>query len=338
MEYHHYQTMLDEFVKDDKSRRKLHPMELFEQEMENLKAYSFREETTRTKRILRLSCEYGWQTEGRPYYNIHPQMVRALMKTNLDKIPASMIEIPDFRALCFRFAEPVPTRVVDNSGFHAVADENLAGLPICARSVLFSKFSSEESDSFIISIDEGFRVAGSGCNRMLANVYVLEVKNEETIPEALSRTVHETSSSQGALMLLQKEQLENLFRVIIATGFLANTPEDNLVTQDILAKDLPKYTEAIKNNDVDAIKVIEDRARRRKGLGWNVGTSEMILGEVGRLSNSRGGTGDGNELSFSHLRGGHPHVVRYGPGKTKAKLKWFRPTRVRPDLPFKEST
>jgi hypothetical protein len=336
MEYHHYQTMLDEFVKEDKSRRKLHLMKLFEQEMENLKLYSFREETTRTKRILRLSCEYGWQTEGRPYYNIHPQMVRALMKTNLDSIPAKMIEIPDFRGLCFRFAEPVPTRVVDNTGFHAVADETLTDLPICARSVLFSKFSSEESDSFIVSIDEGFRVEGKGCTRMLANVYVLEVKNEETIPEALSRLIGDSESTQSLMMRLQREQLENLFRVIIATGFLANTPEDNLVTQDILSKDLPKYTAAIRDNDVNAIKVIEDRARRRKGLGWNVGTSEMVLGEVGRLSGSRGGTGDGNELSYSHLRGGHPHVVRYGPGKTKAKIKWFRPTRVRPDLPFKD--
>jgi hypothetical protein len=59
----------------------------------------------------------------------------------------------------------------------------------------------------------------------------------------------------------------------------------------------------------------------------------MFLGEVPAWS-SGSCAERRREHSHAHIRAGHFHAVRYGQGRRSVKVKWFRPTVVRPDLGF----
>lgn len=361
MQFHDWQTMFDEFVKSDKSLRKVPLDHLALMEYENIESSPFRIEANRTKRFLRLGIEYSWCAAGKPYYKVHPLMVRKLSKIDLDKIPVEFVEVPcvsdkddPFRTVCFRFAEDVPIQYTDaHAGVTMVYGKSIEESPIYVRSVLFARVSPNmgqqiknklptdwghvdffKEDNFIFVFDEGFRAKQENIERTLCNSIVIGVRKDETISKAIERGINE-DSILSKLSCTLKQRLENLFRIIISVGFLANAPEDGLIVLDILNKDKAAYETALKTGDQDRIRVIEERARRRGHNGWNVGTNEIFVGELPLLGGGKTSENGGNELRWSHIRGGHPHAVRFGPGKRKVKIKWFRPTRVRRDLPFK---
>ncbi len=340
-------------------------------EMNNILTSPFRDQSNRWRRMIRLMGEGAWVASGRPYYNIHPQMVKSLCNTNLDKIPAEFIEVPaNLPAVVFRFADPIPTRYTDNIGCTVVKAENIDS-PIYCRSVLFGKVPNADpdvvaqrikqtvsqmgsyatesveklilraqddqkdiTDFLVMCIDEGFRLKDHGVERTLCNTITIQCRPGQTISQAIETTVENAATKEQVVMLSMGERLKNLIRVIISSGFLANCPEDGLVVPDVLSNDRASYREAEKRGDQIAMNTIAERAKRRGKFGFNIGTSEMFVGE----SESFGGKTSeetGRQLSHSHIRGGHPHAVRYGEGKNKVKIKWFRPTRIRPDLPFK---
>ena len=363
MEFHSWQTMIDEFKKvnaKDKSLRGLSNKELYEIEMRNIQQTNFKDQSNKTKRMLRLMMEYLWMNQGRPYYNIHPQLVSSLCKTNLDKIPASFIEMPNnFKNVCFRFSSPIPTRYTDNSGLALVSDDSIQDLPIYCKSALFTIIDVNEtsvnwlkenkidlksphlenlvgSKQLNIFIDEGFRLNFEGVDRVMCNNISLIIKPDQTIPQAIEENLlHlKKTSPERYMYLAMGDRLINLFKVIISAGFLANTPDEGLVVPDVLSKDKDNYIAAVNRGDKEKIEEIITRAKNRDKFGYNVGTNEMFVGEK-ELTKREPSTLTGRELEYSHIRGGHPHAVRYGEGKKQVKIKWYRPTRIREDLPFK---
>lgn len=356
MNFHSWQTLVEEARKmRGKEYRKLPIQAQYAEEMSSLASFPFQQESTRTKRLIRLALEVAWDHAGRPYYNIHPQMALKLARTNLDKIPARYIEIPEnFKCIHIRFNEDVPIKMTPRGApVHVMADSSVDKNGLYFRSALFGRFNFDDEpmmqhipdaigeDQFVLIVDEGFRGEvpldnGGTAVRMLCNTIRLGMRPDETIPEAIERAIDEAAESTDGIMLMaMKERLMNLFRVIISTGFLANCPEDQLLTPEILAKDKGKYKEAQLRGDDAAIKTIVERAQRRGRKGWNVGTDELFVSNSA-LQPKVESTGTGKELQYSHIRSGHPHAVRYGPGKERVKIKWFRPIRVREDLPFKE--
>ena len=347
--------MFDEYIKQDKSLRGASLEDLLMMEFKNINSSSFKLEANRTKRLMRLNLEYSWCKSGKPYYKVHPVMVKKLSKINLDKIPVEFIEVPEFDSVCFRFAEDIPTRYIDaHAGITAIRDESINASPIYARSAIFSRIRRSDpkyksaidyvqkttgdinalnDDNFIIVLDEGFRAKQEHVDRTLCNSIIISIHQGEMISQAIERTISE-DSVMSKLPTNLKSRLENLFRVIISVGFMANAPEDNLIVPDIINRDKENYDNAVAKNDVGKIKEIVDRSRNRGHNGWNVGTNEIFVDERSSVKHSEGGIG--NELQYSHIRGGHPHTVRFGEGKKRIKIKWFRPTRVRADLPFKQ--
>lgn len=352
MEYYSWQTMFEEFRRQHKHDPKIREMqddEIILREAQNIMGTSFKDLNNSWKRLIRLRCEYEWLYSGKPYYNIHPQMVRSLCKTNLSKIPADLIEIPhNLNTVVFRFAEPVVTRYVDNNGMTVVKDDAVQKSPVYCRSVMFSKLRLKDepdvrkidpklvgSDQLMLILDEGFRLKTESGDRTLCNTFLLTAFPGKTIPEAIEDTMNSVSEKEFMVYKGMGHRLVNLFRVIISSGFLANSPEDGLIKPDVLNSDKKKFAEAQTKNDTKAIQNIVNRARKQGKHGYNIGTNEMFVGSFSKLSQTELSASTGKELSFSHIRGGHPHAVRFGEGKNKVKIKWFRPTRVRPDLPFK---
>jgi hypothetical protein len=355
MQFPPWQTLIDEASRcHDKQWRRQPLHQQYADEFKTICTYPFRDETTRLNRIIRMAIETQWHRDGRPYYNIHPQMAKKLVKTNLDRIPARYIEIPnEFKCVHVRFAENIPLRMMANVGFNVALSPEIQNSLLGCRSVLFGRFSFDDEpmakellpqiigeEQFVMIVDEGARTEvpgndGKPVQRMLCNLFHFGIRPEETIPAAIDRTIEESKDAVRILSLLHmRERLTNLFRVLITTGFLANCPEDMVVLPEILSKDTSKYEEAVAKQDRDAMDRIVARSQRRGKKGWNVGTDEMFLPHS-PAPKSSSSTPTGKELQWSHLRSGHPHAVRYGHKKSKVKIKWFRGTRVREDLPFK---
>ncbi len=352
MQFHQWQTLLDEAGQiHGKEWRRKPAVEQYEEELRSLIMHPFQNEATRSRRIIRLGIEIDWMRQGRPYYNVHPQMALKLAKTNLDKIPAKFIEVPGgFPTICIRFTDNIPIRVMPiGQGFHASAFPELKDAPVGFRSVLFGKFNFDHDefaqslspnmigqDQYVLCVDEGCRAQYPNTNiyRTLCNTVIFGVKPEETIPEAIDRATAEVKGTmEEAMFLAMRTRLENLFRIIITTGFLSNCPEDMLVIPDVLADDRQRYWDALQKGLGDDAARIAARAKRRGKLGWNVGTNEMFVGARPFQPSHKAGDGS-RELYYSHIREGHPHAVRFGPEKSQVKIKWYRAIRVRSDLPF----
>ena len=349
MLFHPWSALIDERSKiEGKSSRRKSDVQKFREELDNIRQHRFKKESVRTLRLMRFSVEMDWVRAGRPYYNVHPQMALKLAKANLDNIPARYIEIPNnFNAVHIRFSDDIPTVMMGTGGDGAqlAIGAKKSNSPTGARSALFGRYNFDDDplmnlvpeekgkDVYVLVIDEGARCMAEGIQRALCNTFYFHISPDQTIPEAINATIEECGDSwEGAHLSFMRERLENLFRIIITIGFLADSPD--IVIPEVLSADKNKFDKAMEDMDAEAMERIIAKSRRRGKKGWNVGTSEMFVGERPAKPSSRG-TGTGKELKWSHIRGGHPHAVRYGQGKTKVKIKWFRPSRVREDLPFK---
>ncbi|TWU49347.1 hypothetical protein Poly59_39610 [Rubripirellula reticaptiva] len=127
----------------------------------------------------------------------------------------------------------------------------------------------------------------------------------------------------------RREVIENCIRLVATVGLIANCPEDNLLEYDVLAKDKQRFKSASPKRKEELIA----KARRRGKIGWNVGTNELFIGEQ-PLGESGSAAAPRGSHNHAHIRTGHLHAVRFGKGRKQVKIKWFRPTVVRPDLPF----
>jgi hypothetical protein len=287
-----------------------------------IEQYQFAFESNRQKRLLRNQAEYAWEKSGRPYYNLHPQLVPAISKTNLETIPARFIEVPgNFPAVNLRFS---------------TTEHRFS--PIMG--MLFAK----QSDGFRLFVDIGRREAFNGYPVTLCQTLHLPfAEGDESIPIVLERLLDrcvakaaETSTKDNAnevIMLMSSfDWYLDILRIAVTVGFLANQ-NDEMIVRDVLSKERAAHAEAIKRGNDSRRSKIENRAARRGKLGWNVGTNEMFVDWYPPKQQELP-EGVRGPHKFAHIRTGHFHAVRCGKSRSQVKVKWFRPTVVRPDLPF----
>ena len=286
--------------------------------------------------MLRLGEEYLWLLDGKPYYNVHPNLVRQLCRCNLEKLPASYLEIPGgFDTVLIRFSEPVPDLVVGDSEYVRciLMARTLVDLPEDDFCALYEhgrrpRQLSSAANRLTLRIDLGDRGECDELSYIREWVIGVRLLPDRTLDEEFA--AFESSAPELiAPGTRRREVLENCLRLIASVGLIANSPEDNLLQYDVLSKDRQSFAKA----DGERRQQLINKARRRGKYGWNVGTNELFLGNLTRWSDSATGKSR-REHSHAHIRTGHLHAVRCGPGRKDVKIKWFRPTVVRPDLPF----
>lgn len=341
MQYHEWQTFFDEAGRLLPHEKALSLHARSKVEHDRISRVRYRRPYNRMLKLSRLGTETHWVEDGKPYYKVHPKIVGQLARTNLDKIPARMIEIPcGYRAISVRFSEDIPiVRATDESLKYVAFDP---GSQLGVRAALFGRVTDPDEPGnqiLCLNFDTGYRRHIEGQDCMLCHTIPFDIEGDETIPQALARNAARYAGGDWEILrqsfLLQQPTIEALFRIVVTVGFLADQTDDNLIVPDVLKDDEDRYKRAVQAGDAEAVKRLHERAsKRRNAVGWNVGTNEMFV----ERHRSRGSSGDyeptGDELEYSHFRSGHPHAVRYGKGKSKVKIKWFRTIRVRPDLPF----
>lgn len=275
---------------------------------------------------FRLTMETYWYADGKPYYNVHPQLVPKLARINLEKIPANLIVVPDpFITVHVALAEDHPeltmTEEVPVQGYRSKnipAGTAVKGILMSDRRAMSDR---HRSDYILFCLDFGVY---NEFQQPTYLIFSLNLEEGQSLAEALESCLDDERSDN------YRTVCANALRLATTIGFLANSKSE-LIEPDVLSKCRQQY----ERGDEDTRKRIVEKSHRKGKLGYNVGNDLMFLGPQSTRSGGPKGTGEGRELQWQHLRGGHPHPVRYGEGKRLVKIMWFQPTQVRPDLPFK---
>lgn len=242
--------------------------------------------------------EWNYIDNGRPYYRVYPAVLDMLMHVGID-LPTSVLKLP-FNVFCIRLPEEPRIWVNQEKNFYI-------------RSFLVGENLINDHRSVYLWIDQNeFDQFGAE-----VITYSQLLCNNHTIEEAIDALPKQPTD-------LSDELNHNLVRLAVSVCFLA-TGSDRLISPDVLSKDLAAWLEAVRKSDGGRQKVIEDRARRRGKLGWNVGSRELV--------HSRSLKGDesglGHQLSFQHQRSAHFRLLPSG------SITFIRQATVRPDLPPK---
>jgi len=276
--------------------------------------------------INQFNSELDWYRGKQPYYKVYPDYVELFMKTKLH-VPTKFLRLP-FSSILIRFPK-------ENTY------PNASGHPV--RTILASEYNSElligdpvpgEKRRMQIWIDIGEKESDFGkfdlSKTLDGPVYsfchlIMKDDENDTIEDAFYRLPPGYKFESG--ILITEKFMEYCLRIVSAVAFLA-TGADQLIQPDILTKDQSKYEEA----SPERKKQLVEKSLKRGKHGFTVG-KESVIGKHW-LSHSKN-IGTGKALKYSHLRSGHFHVVRYGPGKRLSRVDFFQQIRVKPELPLK---
>jgi hypothetical protein len=290
----------------------------------------------------RTKVDQMWLTAGKPYYNIHSKLAPKFCKVNLNKIPSNTVETP-FGISCvnMRFDQQhdgLTMKAAEGSSRQDQWWNHGEGVSKGAwvRSFMLMRPTTEilrlcfrgtimlgsQEQVLMLYIDTGSKTKYGVHIHMAAP---LICRNGVSLNDAIQECCDYSIDAGSAF----QEVVANCCRIAVTVGFLANA-DDSMIDPDIIPRLKDRYANAKPN---ERPKIIAE-SQRLGGSGFNVGNDIMFLGTQ-PVQGRRQSEKTGRELQYQHLRDGHPHAVRYGPKRSLVKIMWIRPTRVRPDLPFK---
>lgn len=287
-----------------------------------------RYETFRQWRMppYRLTADVLWEKHGRPYYNVHRGLVPKLCRINLAKIPAALLQVPaEYPAVVVRLDrrhEELTLNVDEplQSGYR-----NLSAIPAGSfvHSIMMCDMRrTPKPDNSILFIHD-YALRGGPEKQFVYTMFAVNLDTHGTVQDEIEKAISKARSES------YRQLCANSIRLAITIGFLANSQSE------LIEYDLGKFQRDYDSTyDPERKKEVVRRAREAKRLGYNVGNDLMFAGEL-PVMGSGGGTGEGHAHKWSHIRSGHPHAVRHGEGHRLVKIVWFKPTRVKPKLPFK---
>lgn len=281
---------------------------------------------------IRLMAEHQWRKINHPYYNIHPNLTAKLCRVDLNKIPSNMLQMPhDLPVVNIRFAQQhqeftvLEALVTENRSTTGSAIGIMPPGSFCHGILMFdNRELLEPRFPPLVFFVMDFNVY-TPHQQPVYTILGIEPSADKSLEDAMKEQV------KNRYQHSYNEMLKNIMRLAVTIGFLSNNPA--ICEPDVLAKDRDEF---YRTTDELRKTIMISRARRKGKLGYNVGNDMMFLGER-PVQDRKESAATGRELEWAHIRSGHPHAVRYGPGKKLVKIMWFKPTTVREDLPFKPS-
>lgn len=246
-----------------------------------------------------LIAEHNWLVLGRPYYKLWPGYAQMLSRTSLG-IPTSVFRVP-----CPAFAV-----YLAGDAFRF----DFEGRVLSLRSFLVCRSRAVARGKEVLSvvIDDGEE------SRSVNTLHLLEHKTiEESVPAIPELGGQPTS----------KDLTNTALRLAVAVSLLAVSVH-RCVEHDVIAKLRERYDAATSDGER---KTLAEKSEKRGVHGWRIGRGRCLA--LTTPHDDGASDPSGRELSYQHVRGGHFHTVRYGPGKLKIKAVFYEPTIVRRDLP-----
>lgn len=244
-------------------------------------------------------AEQNWLCAGKPYYKLWPGYAAMLSKSTLG------VPVDAFRVPYEVFAVHIPASL-------GLFVYDFAGRRLELRSMLVSHLVPDRGPYPCLSIivDDGERDHSRT---------TLWLRPDWTIEDCLRHTPSEGTTSD--------EMMATALRLAVAVSLLAVSVH-RCVEHDVIAALRERYDRATTTDERERL---AEKSRRRGLNGWCIGRGRC-LSLVTRCAGDDS-TPTGRELTYQHIRDGHFHTIRHGPGKSKAKVMFYEPTVVRPDLP-----
>lgn len=158
-------------------------------------------------------------------------------------------------------------------------------------------------------------------------LFYISTKTEKTIGEILTDPKSETKGADDS----QLEAIRQAIRCYVMAKFLTDCPNEDLIAFDVPERFSEEYFQA----DSARKETLKKVSRAYGKNGYNI-RNYIVHPNVGRLTEPQE-HGEGKEQAYAHIRTGHLHAVRCGPGKKDVKIMWYVPIVVNKDKPFKGS-
>lgn len=259
--------------------------------------------------------------EGKPYYNVSNEIIGDILRADLNLIYDNKLEVPgNFQAINIRLEE--------SSKLEFELNDNTYNI--------YSIFFAYHKDIFLIAF-----MYGNYFN-LLQNISLdKDIVKENTLRVmAMEFQKKDISIKEQLNQLLTNENPFGVFNVafeiclklITTLKFLVDVPDEHLMEYDVAEKYQTEYCHTKSDKRKEKLRELSFQQGNK---GWNIGTNHLFL-EDHYEPNSKHHNSTGRELTNAHIRRGHVHIVRYGVGREKIQVKYFRAVVVRPDLPFKD--
>jgi hypothetical protein len=213
-----------------------------------------------------------WKQHRRPYYQVWPAIVPALLKLRLD-LPSSLIRTP------------LPVLVV-----RLPVDKTIDELPGVQTALIHQDGPADDLRLWV----NFMRPAG------MANMHIsLGCEPGKTLEESFRESAANTHNYIISGNFMSEEHfplVQNCLRLCAMLCLLADDPE--VITPDVLAGDQQKYEAS--GGDAKYV----DRAHRRGKLGWNVGQKIEVMPHYRRPHPALVWTGHGRAVPKIVMRKG----------------------------------
>ena len=275
-------------------------------------------------------AELRWLSSERAYYNIHPLAASALCKPKMEQgIMADQFVCPHGNdVFVIRLPEDHNIRELISA---TINDDLIVWQILVADWRRFGGDVHRNEVHFHIAL--GNRIKPECGNRI-----VMDCSSSILLKHAIDQHIESLSDKNDAIALRVRGH-ETEYRTVISNavilaatlGFIDN-PDCDWIQPDVLADLRNRYEQSI--DPVERARIVA-KSHKRKGEGYTVGTDLFFIGPQGLQGQKDYIPGSGKERQWQHIRRGHIHLHRYGPGRRFVKGMWQNPTLVRPDLPFK---
>lgn len=261
--------------------------------------------------------ELEYIANGRPYYNVSNEIAQDILRADLSIIQSNQIAIPaNFGSINIRFQQ-------DSAIHYQTANKE----PATLYSAFVTTFISANSET--PDIPDTLAIAAQvSPNSNFPQLIGFYLRLSEA---SLEEEINNLKSRWGQIQHF--DGIMSVVKVIATLKFLTDCPDEHLITYDVVNKYAAEFhnpaTSADRKEEIIAI------SKKRGHHGWNVGTNELYLLDYNQTARRVSTNPTGRELEYAHLRRGHLHAVRFGEGKEHIKIKFFRPSVIRGDLPFK---
>jgi hypothetical protein len=299
------------------------------------------EQLNRSTRNSYIECY--WHSLGRPHYKVWPGVAESLAETSMQfagehfrppyscfsvMFPEGMFGVPNCLVYCptrdvaishseaiRKFVDIHPDKLekgVTREQMLAMADlteaREKASAETYGKRVLDLVFLWYDSDKTHIE-------------------YVIPIHEGEEIEERVV-TIPDPNHDEMPIATNRKEQ-ESMIRIAVGVAMLAVNKHE-LVAPDLNKEEIEKRFPLSRGKAGNAARNAQIERTYAKNTGWIVG-GNIDLPRRGQ--HSSGGTGEGQELRYSHVRSGHMRMQVHGPRNSLRKLIFVAPAFVRPDLP-----
>jgi len=296
---------------------------------------------------------------GRPYYQIYPDVFEAVSDTTLD------LDVDDWKVPfdCFEIRMPKTERplipVQPNSPYGVMSIQVFRNfykrLVIISQDGIWCTYQHiryahpESLQQYVAELSNQTAIKVNICDfenpqneyehqyLMTTLRYASDTRIRDVVDTTIRRILAKESFYSGGSDLkdMSGEAWSTTLKLALGVSLLA-TGSQKILEYDVLSKHLEAYRKMRDKGDVSECKRIEDIAKKKGKYGWNIGKPRerhLPLSE----GSYDGGTGNrDHHHHFCSYRCGHWHKYHTGTHRTKVKMVWLNPTVVRPDLPNRE--